>query len=393
MAQRAPIEPPRALAAVLDLAVALARQAPSSRVAIARAGGALDPATLPPRLAAAVERELAAAREAVCVALAARDVERQLQAAWGRPPARVLDELDPEPLAVTPTGQVHRAELDGVAVAVKLRRPGLERQLRADLALLDALGPALGAAFPRLDASAVLRDAREQALDELDLEHEAGQQRRIARALRGVEGVTVPRVHLELAAPDVLVADLAAGETLAAGARPADGAAAARALAAAFRAAVLDAGLAPVDPRPSHVVVAPDGTLALLGLGVARPVDRERARRALDGLTALTGDEPAAFAAVAAGHGVLDDDAARAAHPLLRAVAGPLLGAEPAALDAAALAALLARAWEAGPELAVLACRAAPLPEDLALARMLGQLTALMARLEATERWGELVAR
>ncbi|HEX8206564.1 MAG TPA: hypothetical protein VF587_10945, partial [Solirubrobacteraceae bacterium] len=57
---------PPALRALVDVGVALARQAPSSRIAIVRAGEVFDLAALPPALREEVEREVAAAREAVC---------------------------------------------------------------------------------------------------------------------------------------------------------------------------------------------------------------------------------------------------------------------------------------------------------------------------------------
>jgi predicted unusual protein kinase regulating ubiquinone biosynthesis (AarF/ABC1/UbiB family) len=175
---------PPALRALVDVGAGLLRRAPSAQITIARAGAVVDPDTVPPAFRTAFEREVAAARDAVGGPLAARDVERVLRDAWGRAPAKVLDELDPEPLAVRPASQVHRAEVDGTAVAVKVRRPGVERAVRNDLALLDTLSGPLRAAFPNLDAGVILRDAREQALDELDFEHEASQQRRVARALR-----------------------------------------------------------------------------------------------------------------------------------------------------------------------------------------------------------------
>jgi predicted unusual protein kinase regulating ubiquinone biosynthesis (AarF/ABC1/UbiB family) len=354
------------------------RAAPSARILIARAGGIVDPDALPADVRDAVRREVEAARAAVCVPLRPAEVERVLRTAWNRPPARVLEELDPAPLAITPAGQVHRGVLDGRAVAIKVRRPGVERSVRTDLALLDGLAVPLRAAFPRLDATAALRDARTLAMDELDLEHEASQQRRVARAVRGVDGVTVPRAHGELAAETVLVSDLLDGETLAAGARPRDGEAAARALLDAFRAAVLSAGLVPYDPRASHVVVAADGTLGLLGTGVACAVDRDRAAAALDALAALRDDDAGAFAVAASERtGVLDAGDAPAAHALLREVLAPMFAAEPS-LD---VAAVVERARAAAPELVALAARAAPAPEDLALGRMLLQLAAVLARL------------
>jgi predicted unusual protein kinase regulating ubiquinone biosynthesis (AarF/ABC1/UbiB family) len=377
---------PPALRTLVDTGMTLARQAPSARIAIVRAGGVLDPEALPPELRDAVEREVAAAREAACQPLSKRDVEGILRDAWGRPPGKVLDELDPEPLAVRPAAQVHRGELDGEPVAIKVRRPGVERGVRNDLALLDALAGPLRAAFPNLDAAALLRDAREQALDELDFEHEASQQRRVARAVRAVDGVTVPRPHLELSEADVLVSDLLDGETLASGARPPDAGAAARALVGAFRTVALDAGLAIVDPRATHVLVLGDGSLGLLGAGVARPIDRDRAATALDALDALGAGDEAAFAGAVAAAGLLTDDRAREAHGLLRDVLAPFLQG-PAKLDTAALLELGDRAGRAFSPALALATAAAPQPQDLALGRMLGQLVAVLARLGATEDW------
>jgi hypothetical protein len=384
-------ELPPAVSALVEVALGLARRAPSARIAIARAGGILEPEAMTPALAALVEREVGAAREAVCVPLDRREVERALKEAWGRPVGQVLDDLEAEPLALTPAAQVHRGEADGVPVAVKLRRPGVERSVRNDLALLDALTPPLRAAFPRMDAAAILRDAREQALDELDFEHEASTQRRVARALRGVDGVSVPRPHLELCAASVLVADFAPGTTLADGARPADPGAAARTLVAAVRAAVLDAGVAPVDLRASHLVVGRGDELALLGLGIARPIDRDRARDALDALQELAGDDAGAFADRVAASGILERADAESAHATLRAVLGGLLDG-PATLDAAALLVLGERSRDEIPTLARLAMASAPRPEDLALGRMLGQLVAVLSRLGVREDWITLAA-
>src|SRR3954447_4844917 len=200
--------------------------------------------------------------------------------------ARRLDELHPEPIAVRAAAQTHRGTADGEPVAVRILRPGLERAVRNDLALLDALAIPLAAALPRADGGALLRSVREQVLDDLDFEHEASMHRRVARVLRDVDGLVVPRVHTDSCTEDVFVADLLDGRTLADGARPKDPVAAARVLVTAHATAAR-AGLVLLDPRPGHVVFLADGRIGLLGIGQARPVDRERAGRALDALTAL----------------------------------------------------------------------------------------------------------
>ena len=81
--------------------------------------------------------------------------------------------------------------LGGAGVAVKLRRPGLAAAVRSDLALLDAHATPLARVFGAADPGALLREARERVLDELDLEHAGTTQRRFARAARRLNGVMV----------------------------------------------------------------------------------------------------------------------------------------------------------------------------------------------------------
>lgn len=371
---------PPALQTLLDTGLRLARQAPTGRVGLTRAADLIDPAAVPPDLAGAVDEVFGGLPEPE--PLDRKAVERALKDAWGRPPGKVLDDLDAEPLAVRAAAQVHRGEIDGTRVAVKVRRPGLDRALRNDLSLLETLTVPLRAAFPAIDAGGILRDLREQAADELDLESEAEMQRRVARAIRHVEHIVVPRAHTELAAPGVLVTDLLAGPTLQEGGRPEDPAAAATALIHAHVTAARDAGLALLDARPGHIVILRDGRTGLLGAGLARQVSPARAKLGLDALAALRDDAPAALAAAAEAAAMVPADAARAAHVPLRAIAAPLVTGR-AAVDAAALAALAVRGDEHAPPLLRLAPEVAATPDDLWIARATGQLLSVVARLGA----------
>jgi predicted unusual protein kinase regulating ubiquinone biosynthesis (AarF/ABC1/UbiB family) len=372
---------PPALRALLETAGALVRRSSSGRVGLARAAPLVDPAALPAGMRR-LPAELDAARTEACVPLVAKDVQQALKglvASW-----------DAEPLAVTPAAQVHRGVRDdGVAVAIKLRRPGLAQSVRSDLGLLDTLAGPLQQVFAAVDAGAVLREVRTTALDELDLEHEASTQRQARRALRGVDGLVVPAPDLELSSEERLVSELLDGPTLET-ATPDDPGVVARALVAAHVTAAR-AGLALTDARPSHVVLLPDGAVGLLGAGVARPVDRGRVDAALDALAALRAGDEDAFAAVVADRlDLLSPDEARQAYRLVLEITGDLLTGT-ATLDAAALRAVGERALgrlDAGLDLAGVVT---PAPPDLATARSFGQVTALLARLGATEDWGALI--
>jgi hypothetical protein len=383
-------EIPPAVRALAEAGWSLARQAPSARVGLARAADLADPDALPGAIREPVMRELAAARAAACEPLDTRTVERELKNAWGRPPGKALDDFDPEPLAIRAAAQTHRGVAAGVPVAIRVRRPGLERAVRTDLALLDALAAPLGAVLPKAGTRALLRAAREQTLDELDFEHEASTHRRVARILRNVEGLVVPRAHGELCADGVFVADLLDGETLADGALPKDARAAARAL-VDVQVAAAGAGIALLDARPGHVVVLADGRIGLLGAGLARPVDRDRVALALGALRALRAGDVDAFARALSTAGVLPADAAGTAHDLARSALGPLSSGE-ARLDAAALRAATVRAADLAQAVFALVPEARPHPDDLWLGRAAAQLVATLARLGATADWPALVA-
>jgi ABC1 atypical kinase-like domain len=381
---------PPALRTLVEAGGALVRRSASGRVALGRAAALVPPDAVPPALADRYPAELEAARDAVAVPLSFKDVEKALKGAWGTPAGKVLDDLHREPVAVTPSAQVHRGERDGAAVAVKVLRPGLASAVRNDLALLDVLAGPLGAVFGAMDAGAILREVRETALDELDLEHEASTQRQARRVLRGVPDLVVPAPDLELSAHGVLVSEWLDGPTLAE-VEPGDPAAVARTLVGAHVAAAR-AGIVLTDPRPGHVVLLDRGGVGLLGTGVARPADKARVAAALDALVAYRSEDQDGFATIVAQRlGLLPERDAVKAYGLGGVIVGDLATAGEARLDGPALAGVAARAFDHIPAGLSLAATVTPQPGDLAVARSVGQLASVLSRLGATEDWGGLV--
>jgi hypothetical protein len=389
MAASSPALPP-ALRTLLETGGAIVRRSSSGRVALGRSAALVAPDAVPAVLAG-LPAELERARAAAATPIAFKDIEKVLKGAWGSPHGKVLDALDREPLAVTPSAQVHRGVRDGAPVAVKVLRPGLAGAVRNDLALLDLLATPLRQVFGAMDAGAILREVRETALDELDLEHEASSQRQVRRTLRGIDGLVVPAPDMELSGEAVLVTELLEGRTLAdPKAMVADPGAVARTLVAAHVTAAR-AGLVLTDPRPGHVVLMPGGRVGLLGAGLVRPVDRDRSAAALETLVAWRAGDQDGFGALVAGRlGLLPGSDAIKAYGLAAVVLGDVLGGE-ATLDGPVLAAIGERALEHLGAALQLAATVTPHPHDLAVARSIGQLASVLARLGATEDWGALM--
>lgn len=139
------------LDALLVLATRLAGSTPSGRVPLAGLARSTRPEWIPQPWGNSLLAELRTASEAAAVPMPLERVERTLREAWGVAPSRELDELESEPWLLTPVTQVHRASLEGREVAVRVLRQDMLRSVRQDLAVLDGLAGALGAAFPALD--------------------------------------------------------------------------------------------------------------------------------------------------------------------------------------------------------------------------------------------------
>jgi hypothetical protein len=389
MAVSPPALPP-ALRALLEAGGALVRRSSSGRAVLGRAAALVHADAVPPALGG-LPAELERARTAAATPISFKDVEKLLKSAWGSPHGKVLDKIDREPLAVTPSAQVHRGVRDGAPIAVKVLRPGLVGAVRNDLALLDVLAAPLRQVFGAMDASTILREVRETALDELDLEHEASTQRQLRRTLRGIDGLIVPAPDMELSGETVLVGELLEGRTLAdPRAKVADPDAVARTLVAAHVTAAR-AGLVLTDPRPGHVVLMSEGRVGLLGAGLARPVDRDRTTAALEALVAWRAGDQDTFAAIVADRlDLLPTADAIKAYGLAAVVLGEILNG-PTTLDGPALAAIAERGLDHLTAALQLAATVTPHPHDLTVVRSVGQLASVLSRLGATEDWGALM--
>ncbi|MDQ3608979.1 MAG: AarF/ABC1/UbiB kinase family protein, partial [Actinomycetota bacterium] len=352
----------------LERAAWLLADAPSTRLALAHLAGVLPPgadAELPSDL----RRRLHAAADDGRVPMPPDHVERQLCEAWGSIDG-VLDELDPEPVAVRPGGQVHRGVHDDAPVAVKIRRPGLAPAVRGDLVLVEQAARMVAGAVPGIDVGGLLGEVRARVLDGFDLEHEASVQRSFARALRSSERFVVGRPVSELSAETALVTPWVDGTPLVALADDDRNAAARLGAAHALVAFHLGAGrfgTVHADPDPRDALLTPDGRLAILDFGAVAHVPADRVELATAVLDALARRDGPGLARALDALGWLPGATADDGAILLRLaerVLGPFLDG-PSVLDVDAVGDIVERAGRAGPEAAALVQRARIQPQDL----------------------------
>jgi ubiquinone biosynthesis protein len=128
-----------------------------------------------------------------------------------------LRELDPAPLAAASIAQVHAGVLDdGTGVAVKIRRPGLHRQLRSDIETMALLAGTLERLHPAAQVANLTGFVElfaQLALEELDLRLEALNLVELGAALEdaGVHYCRVPRPIPGMVTDGVLVMERLSG--------------------------------------------------------------------------------------------------------------------------------------------------------------------------------------
>jgi predicted unusual protein kinase regulating ubiquinone biosynthesis (AarF/ABC1/UbiB family) len=372
------------LDALLNVGLGLARRARSGRLLLARIGDSIDLGWIPQPWGEEIASELDAAQAAASEALSDRDVHRILRDAWGTRPEDELDDLEADPVAVTPGAQVHRAWLEGKPVAVKVLRPGLAASVRQDLSLLELLAGPLGSAFPGVDPAAATREFRERVLEELDLEHEAEVQRRFHRELRRHPFLSVPAPVTRLCHESVLVSEWADGVQLRDA--PDSDLCASRLIAFGIGAAV-KVGVSHADLHPDNVLVGPDGELTILDFGATRRVDRERVAGAIGVLDALAAADGEALGIAMSALGWLPAAHGPAAIELARHALGDLGQPGAARLDDAAVIAARDRALRRPDLIGELLVAGSPPAEDLWPARGFAVMFSTIARIGATGDW------
>ena len=189
--------------------------------------------------------------------------------------------FEEEPVAAASIAQVHFATLhDGRQVAVKVRRPFVERTIEADLAILRMLASLFDRYLPeyrRLKAPEVVEEFARTIREELNLRAEAAHASRFSANLAGVEGVRVPAVVWDYTKMGVLVTERVAGtpiderdEIRAAGH---DTLKLCERLAALFFHMVFVDGYFHADLHPGNIFVSKSGDIVLVDFGIVGRMD------------------------------------------------------------------------------------------------------------------------
>ena len=223
------------------------------------------------------------------------DLLPQIEQALGRSPFEVFGNLEREPYAAGSIAQVHRAKLaSGTPVILKIRRPGIEAKIDADLRIIEHIAHLVEHEIPevrRYRPVQIVGQLRGSLERELDLAVEARNTERFARNFADDLDILVPRVYWEwtssamnvqehiegIRGNDLVAIDNAGLDRKALAARGAD---------AVLKMILVD-GFFHADPHPGNVMYLPGNRIALIDFGMVGRLSPVRRRQIVDLLAGL----------------------------------------------------------------------------------------------------------
>ncbi len=216
------------------------------------------------------------------------EVRRIVTEEFSAPPETLFKSFEESPVAAGSLAQVHRAFLiDGTEVAVKVRRPGIEKVIRQDIHILYYLVGLAERFIPEWNIyrpTRIVKEFADWTLRELDFEAEGHNAERFRAIFTDNPNVHIPKIYWERTTKRVLTMTFShgvkAGDLAGMEALGIDRKRLASIGVDAFFEQFLTAGFFHADPHPGNFFATTEGSLCLHDFGMVGYLDEE-ARRTL----------------------------------------------------------------------------------------------------------------
>ena len=211
------------------------------------------------------------------------DIRRVIEQELRRPLEEIFEEFTPKSMAAASVAQVHLAKLfSGEAVAVKVIRPNIDKEIRKDIRLMYAIakrGENISEIARVIGAVNLVKEFERVIFKELDMFIEAGNIDKFANNFKGDDEIYIPKVHWDYTTKSVLTMEHIPGIKMdqvdnirAHDIDPKD---IAMIGLRSFSRQLMEFGLFHADPHSGNTIVMLDGRVSLVDFGITGYLDDE----------------------------------------------------------------------------------------------------------------------
>ncbi|MFC1828623.1 ABC1 kinase family protein [Thermodesulfobacteriota bacterium] len=211
------------------------------------------------------------------------DIRQVIEQELGRTLEDIFDEFTPESMAAASVAQVHQAKLfSGEAVAVKVIRPDIDKEIHKDIRLMYTLATRAEKVFEIarvIGAVNLVKEFERIIFKELDMLIEAGSIEKFAVNFKNIDEIYIPKVYWDLTTKSVLTMEHIPGikmdQVEAIRAEGIDPNEIAMIGLRSFSRQLMDFGFFHADPHSGNTIVMYDGRVSLVDFGITGYLDDE----------------------------------------------------------------------------------------------------------------------
>lgn len=211
------------------------------------------------------------------------DIKRVIEQELRRPLEEIFDEFTPKSMAAASVAQVHLAKLfSGEAVAVKVIRPNIDKEIRKDIRLMYAMAKRaenVSEIARVIGAVNLVKEFERVIFKELDMYIEAGNIDKFANNFKSDDEIYIPKVYWDYTTKSVLTMEHIPGIKMdqvdAIRAHDMDPKDIAMIGLRSFSRQLMEFGFFHADPHSGNTIVMLDGRVSLVDFGITGYLDDE----------------------------------------------------------------------------------------------------------------------
>jgi predicted unusual protein kinase regulating ubiquinone biosynthesis (AarF/ABC1/UbiB family) len=230
----------------------------------------------------------------------------------------IYDDFNKEAISGASLGQVYTATYEGQEVAVKVRRPNIEKKVKADVQVLKWLTPVLMrfVGDARAFSLETLSDEFSQTLiEEMDYDREKNELETVRQNFRQNPKVIIPEPVESCSSDRILTMEYIEGTKIdnleEIEKMSLDKEELAERIQVAYFEMVIEHGVFHADPHPGNLAVKPDGSIVFYDFGMTGRIDEETRDKIVEFYASVATDNPEDALDSLIDLGIIDPDADR----------------------------------------------------------------------------------